>query len=43
MVGSEGIVYYELLQPGTTINAQLYNEQLSQLSLELQNNRPEYA
>ena len=38
-----GIVYYELLQPGTTINDQLYKEQLTQLSLELQHKRPEYA
>ena len=36
-------MYYELLQPGTTINAQLYKEQLIQLSLELQHKRPEYA
>jgi len=39
----KGIVYYELFQPGTTINAQLYKEQLTQLSLELQHKRPEYA
>ncbi len=37
------IVYYEHLQPGMTINAQLYKEQLTQLSLELQHKRPEYA
>ena len=29
------IVYYEFLQPGTTINAQVYKEQLTQFSLEL--------
>ena len=39
----KGFVYYELLQPGTTINAQLYKEQLTQLSLELQHKRSEYA
>ena len=39
----KGIVYYEFLQPGTIINAQLYKEQLTQLSLELQHKRPEYA
>ena len=34
----KGIGYFELLQPtnGTTLNAQLYKEQLTQLSLELQ-------
>ena len=39
----KGIVYYELLQPGTTINAQFYKKILTQLSLELQHKRPEYA
>ena len=39
----KGIVYYELIQPGTTINAQLYKEKLTQLSLELQHKRPKYA
>ena len=39
----KGIVYYEILQPGTAINAQLYNEQLTQVSLELQRKRPEYS
>ena len=39
----KGIVYYKLLQPGTTINPQLYREQLTHLSLESQNKRPEYA
>ena len=39
----KAIVYNKLLQPGTNINAQLYKEQLIQLSLELQHKRPEYA
>ena len=39
----KGIVYYKLLQPGTTINPQLYREQLTHLSLESQHKRPEYA
>ena len=38
-----GIVYFELLQPGTTINAQLYKGQFIQLNLELQYTRSEYA
>ena len=37
------IVFYELLQPDKTVNAPLYKEQLTQLSLELQHKRPEYA
>ena len=36
-------MYYELLQTCTTINAQLYKEPLTQLSLELQHKRPEYV
>ena len=39
----KGIMNNELLLPGTIINAQLNKEQLTQLSLELQHKRPEYA
>ena len=39
----KGIVYYELLQPGSTNNAQIYKEQLTMSSLELQHKQPEYT
>ena len=36
-------MYYKLIHTGTTIYAQLYKEQLTQLSLELQHKRSQYA
>ena len=37
----EGIIYYELLRPNTTIDSKLYCEQLQNLKVALQANRPE--
>ena len=37
----EGIIYYELLRPNTTIDSKLYCEQLKNLKVPLQTNRPE--
>ena len=37
----EGIIYYKLLRPNTTIDSKLYCEQLRNLTLALQANRPE--
>ena len=40
----KGIVYYELLQPGTTINAKHYTEHfVPKLRYELQDKRPFYV
>lgn len=38
-----GILYYELLQPGETVTAVRYEQQLIKLSNELQAKRPEWA
>ena len=35
----EGIIYYELLRPNTTIDSKLYCEQLQNLKVALQANR----
>ena len=43
MWDQKGIVYYVLLQPGTTLNSQLCKEQLTRLSHELQHKGPVYA
>ena len=37
----EGIIYYELLRPNTIIDSKLYCEQLQNLKVALQANRPE--
>ena len=37
----EGIIYYELLRPNTTIDSKLYCEQLQNLKVALQANHPE--
>ena len=37
----EGIIYYELLRRNTTIDSKLYCEQLQNLKVALQANRPE--
>ena len=37
----EGIIYYELLRPNTTIGSKLYCKQLQNLKVALQANRPE--
>ena len=37
----EGIIYYEILRPNTTIDSKLYCEQLQNLKVALQTNRPE--
>ena len=37
----EGIIYYEILRPNTTIDSKLYCEQLQNLKVALQANRPE--
>lgn len=38
-----GVVYYELLQPGQTITDELYGEQLLKLSRALRENRPAFT
>ena len=37
----EGVIYYELLRPSITIDSKLYCEQLQNLKVALQANRPE--
>lgn len=37
-----GIIYYELLQPGETVNSDRYREQLIELNRKVKANRPEY-
>lgn len=39
----KGVVYYELLKPGETINTQRYQQQIIELARELCKKRPEYA
>ncbi|KMQ89238.1 hypothetical protein RF55_11153 [Lasius niger] len=36
----KGVIYYELLQPGQTINAEYYQQQLIHLSDEIERKRP---
>lgn len=38
----EGVVYYELLKPGETVNAARYEQQLMDLNCALQEKRPKY-
>lgn len=39
----KGVVYYELLRPGETVNTQRYQQQIIKLGRELRKKRPEYA
>ena len=39
----KGIIYYELLNPGQTINAEVYRQQLIHLKRKIVENRPEYT
>lgn len=39
----KGVVFYELLKPRQTINAELYQQQLNKVSRALREKRPEYA
>ena len=43
LVGSEGVLYYELLKPGETINGERYRTQLIHLKRTISEKRPEYA
>lgn len=43
MVGSEGVIFYELLKPGDTITGERYRQQLIKLNAEIKKKRPEYA
>ena len=39
----KGVLYYELLKPGTTINGERYQTQLIRLKRAIAEKRPEYA
>ena len=38
----EGVIYYELLKPGETVNAHRYHQQLIKLHRALREKRPHY-
>ena len=40
--GIKGVIYYELLKPGETINAHRYHQQLIKLHCALREKRPHY-
>ena len=40
LVDKKGIIYYELLKPKETVNANLYAQKLTQLGEALQKKRP---
>jgi len=42
LVGSGGVIYYELLKPGETVNARGYHKQLIKLHRALREKRPHY-
>ena len=41
--GQKGVLYYELLKPGETINGERYLTQLIRLKIAIAEKRPEYA
>ena len=41
-VDQKGVIYYELLKPGETVNTERYRQQMIDLNQALRENRPEY-
>ena len=42
LVGSEGVIYYELLKLGETVNTNRYQQKMIDLNRALQEKRPDY-
>ena len=41
-VDQKGVIYYELLKPGETVNTERYRQQMIDLNQALREKRPEY-
>ena len=41
-VDQKGVIYYELLKPGETVNTERYRQQMNDLNRALREKRPEY-
>ena len=41
-VDQKGVIYYELLKPGETVNTERYRQQMNDLNQTLREKRPEY-